>query len=165
MNQAAPLKFGMGASPRRIEDGSLIRGRGRYTTDVKPDGTLTAYVLRSAAGHARVRIGDLSAARGAPGAGGGLVTRVFDLTDVIGPDDFDKVYRLVGAILDESESLALDDGNDRETLKRRLWVALGTVPDQEWLDDPVTARLWRAWLKTQPEEKAQRLAAGVEVES
>src|SRR5687767_2580769 len=54
MDQSAPLKFGMGASPRRIEDGSLIRGEGRYTTDVKPDGALTAYVLRSAAGHARI---------------------------------------------------------------------------------------------------------------
>ncbi|MBA3516513.1 MAG: xanthine dehydrogenase family protein molybdopterin-binding subunit, partial [Rhizobiales bacterium] len=67
MNQSAPLKFGMGASPRRVEDGSLIRGAGRYTTDVTPEGVLTAYVLRSAAGHARVTIGDLSAAREAPG--------------------------------------------------------------------------------------------------
>ncbi|MDQ3560267.1 MAG: molybdopterin-dependent oxidoreductase, partial [Pseudomonadota bacterium] len=67
MNQSAPLKFGIGASPRRVEDGSLIRGAGRYTTDVTPEGVLTAYVLRSAAGHARVTIGDLSAAREAPG--------------------------------------------------------------------------------------------------
>lgn len=67
MNQSAPLKFGMGASPRRVEDGSLIRGAGRYTTDVMPEGALTAYVLRSAAGHARVTVGDLQAAREAPG--------------------------------------------------------------------------------------------------
>ena len=32
MNASAPPKFGMGASPRRIEDGSLIQGKGRYTT-------------------------------------------------------------------------------------------------------------------------------------
>ena len=38
MNVSAPPKFGMGASPRRIEDGSLIRGEGRYTTDVTPAG-------------------------------------------------------------------------------------------------------------------------------
>lgn len=67
MSVSPPLKFGMGASPRRIEDGSLIRGQGRYTTDVTPDGTLTAYVLRSAVAHARVTIGNLSAARAAPG--------------------------------------------------------------------------------------------------
>ena len=63
MNASAPPKFGMGASPRRIEDGSLIRGKGRYTTDVTPEGTLTAYVLRSSAAHAKIKVGDLSAAR------------------------------------------------------------------------------------------------------
>jgi carbon-monoxide dehydrogenase large subunit len=80
MDQSAPLKFGMGASPRRIEDGSLIRGAGRYTTDVKPDGALTAYVLRSAAGHARVTVGDLAAARAAPGVH--LVWTAADVTDL-----------------------------------------------------------------------------------
>jgi aerobic carbon-monoxide dehydrogenase large subunit len=67
MNISAPPKFGMGASPLRIEDGSLIQGKGRYTTDVTPAGALTAYVLRSNVAHARIRIGDLSAAREAPG--------------------------------------------------------------------------------------------------
>ena len=67
MNVSAPPKFGMGASPRRIEDGSLIRGKGRYTTDVTPAGTLTGYVLRSTVAHARIKVGDLSAARAAPG--------------------------------------------------------------------------------------------------
>jgi carbon-monoxide dehydrogenase large subunit len=67
MNDTPPRKFGMGASPRRIEDGSLIRGRGRYVTDVWPEGTLTAYFLRSAAGHARITLGDRSVARAAPG--------------------------------------------------------------------------------------------------
>jgi carbon-monoxide dehydrogenase large subunit len=57
----------MGASPRRIEDGSLIRGRGRYVTDVRPQGTLTAYFVRSAAGHARITVGALAAARAAAG--------------------------------------------------------------------------------------------------
>src|SRR5919107_654388 len=80
MNQSAPLKFGMGASPRRIEDGSLIRGEGRYTTDVKPDGALTAYMLRSAAGHARIAVGDLAAARAAPGVH--LVWIAADVTDL-----------------------------------------------------------------------------------
>ena len=80
MDQRAPLKFGMGASPRRIEDGSLIRGEGRYTTDVTPEGTLTAYVLRSTAGHARIRVGDLTAAREAEGVH--LVWGAGDVTDL-----------------------------------------------------------------------------------
>jgi carbon-monoxide dehydrogenase large subunit len=76
----APLKFGMGASPRRIEDASLITGRGRYPTDVKPAGALTAYVLRSSAGHARIKVGDVSAARAAKGVH--LVWTAADVTDL-----------------------------------------------------------------------------------
>jgi carbon-monoxide dehydrogenase large subunit len=56
----------MGASPRRIEDGSLIRGQGRYTDDIAPPDTLAAYVLRSTVAHAKIKVGDLSAARAAP---------------------------------------------------------------------------------------------------
>ena len=67
MNVSTPPKFGMGASPRRIEDASLIRGKGRYTADFTPEGSLAAYVLRSAVAHARIKVGDLSAARQAPG--------------------------------------------------------------------------------------------------
>src|SRR5687768_10958023 len=80
MDQSAPLKFGMGASPRRIEDGSLIQGQGRYTTDVTPKGALTGYVLRSAAAHARIEVGDLSAARQAPGVH--LVWTAADIGDL-----------------------------------------------------------------------------------
>ena len=67
VSASAPPKFGMGASPRRIEDGSLIQGKGRYTTDVTPPGVLTAYVVRSSAAHAKITVSDLSAARAAPG--------------------------------------------------------------------------------------------------
>jgi carbon-monoxide dehydrogenase large subunit len=72
----------MGASPLRIEDGSLIQGKGRYTTDVTPEGALTAYVLRSTAGHAKIRVGDLAPARAAPGVH--LVWGAGDVTD-LGP--------------------------------------------------------------------------------
>ena len=80
MNASALPKFGMGASPRRIEDGSLIQGKGRYTTDVTPEGTLAAYVVRSTAAHARIKIGDLSAARSAPGVH--LVWTAADVADL-----------------------------------------------------------------------------------
>ena len=80
MNVTAPPKFGMGASPRRIEDGSLIRGEGRYTTDVTPPGTLTGYVVRSTVAHARIKVGDLSAARNAPGVH--LVWTAADVQDL-----------------------------------------------------------------------------------
>jgi carbon-monoxide dehydrogenase large subunit len=67
MNVSAPLKFGMGASPLRIEDGTLVRGEGRFTADFSPPGALWGYILRSTAAHARIKVGDLSAARSAPG--------------------------------------------------------------------------------------------------
>ena len=82
MNVAAPLKFGMGASPRRVEDGSLIRGQGRYTADFMPTAALTGYVLRSAAAHARISLGNLEEARAAPGVH--LVWTAEDVRD-LGP--------------------------------------------------------------------------------
>ncbi len=80
MDVSTPPKFGMGASPRRIEDGSLIRGLGRYTDDVTPAGALTAYVLRSTVAHARIKVGDLSAARAAEGVH--LVWVAADVSDL-----------------------------------------------------------------------------------
>jgi carbon-monoxide dehydrogenase large subunit len=82
MNVAAPLKFGMGASPRRIEDGSLIRGQGSYTADFMPAGALTGYVLRSAAAHARISLGNVEEARAALGVH--LVWTAEDVRD-LGP--------------------------------------------------------------------------------
>ena len=80
MNVSAPPKFGMGASPRRLEDGSLIQGKGHYTADYTPEGTLAAFVLRSSAAHARIKLGDLSDARNAPGVH--LVWTAADIGDL-----------------------------------------------------------------------------------
>lgn len=80
MNVSAPPKFGMGASPRRIEDGSLIQGKGRYTTDVTPQGALTGYVVRSSAAHAKIKVGGISEARKAPGVH--LVWTAADVSDL-----------------------------------------------------------------------------------
>ncbi|WP_224408189.1 xanthine dehydrogenase family protein molybdopterin-binding subunit [Afifella sp. IM 167] len=57
----------MGANPRRVEDDAFIRGEGHYTSDFQPEGTLTAFLVRSPIAHARFSIGDLSAARSAEG--------------------------------------------------------------------------------------------------
>ena len=56
MAAASTIKFGIGAPARRREDPALITGRGQYTADITPAGTLTAYVLRSAAAHAAIRV-------------------------------------------------------------------------------------------------------------
>ena len=70
MTVAAPTrKFpaSFGRSPRRVEDLPILMGKGSYPTDATVAGEAHAYVLRSSAGHARIRIGALDTARAAPG--------------------------------------------------------------------------------------------------
>jgi aerobic carbon-monoxide dehydrogenase large subunit len=72
-----PMKFGVGQAVKRVEDPRLVTGRGVYTSDYWPDGTLYAAFLRSPHAHARFSFHDLEAARAAPG-----VKAVYTLTDV-----------------------------------------------------------------------------------
>ena len=60
-------KFGMSQPVRRLEDRSLITGRGRFVSDAIREGTLRARVLCSPHAHASFRIGDLGVARGMKG--------------------------------------------------------------------------------------------------
>jgi carbon-monoxide dehydrogenase large subunit len=66
MNVIAP-KFGMGASPRRLEDDAFIRGQGRYTDDIAPVGVLHGYVLRSPVARGTFAISSTAQALAAPG--------------------------------------------------------------------------------------------------
>jgi carbon-monoxide dehydrogenase large subunit len=66
MNVMTP-KFGMGAAVLRKEDAAFITGKGRYTDDIQPRGTLHGYVLRSPMAKARIRRIDAEAAKAAPG--------------------------------------------------------------------------------------------------
>src|SRR5271166_2280705 len=61
------MKFGVGQPVRRVEDDRLVRGAGRYTSDVAPEGALFAHFVRSPHAHARFAVGDLETARAAPG--------------------------------------------------------------------------------------------------
>lgn len=60
-------KFGIGASALRKEDVTLLKGEGRYTDDIRVDGALHGYVLRSPYAHARFTIGSTTAATELPG--------------------------------------------------------------------------------------------------
>lgn len=60
-------KFGMGASVLRKEDRAFLTGTGRYTDDINPEGVLHGYVVRSPVPAGSFTIGDLEAARAAPG--------------------------------------------------------------------------------------------------
>lgn len=61
------MKFGIGAALRRTEDEALIRGRGRYVGDIRPDGTAWAHVFRSPVAHATFRLDNLDEVRAMPG--------------------------------------------------------------------------------------------------
>src|SRR6202140_75308 len=78
----APIKFGVGQSVLRKEDGKLIRGKGTYTDDHAPQASMHALMLRSPHAHAKFTI-DVSKARGLPGVGAILTADdVRDLGDL-----------------------------------------------------------------------------------
>ena len=60
-------RFGSGQSVRRIEDATLIAGRGLYADDSNLPGQTHAVFVRSTYAHARLNSVDLSAARDMPG--------------------------------------------------------------------------------------------------
>jgi len=61
----------------RVEDDALLRGQGRFGDDVKPDGTLAAYFVRSPHAFAKIVRIDVAAAKSAPG-----VVAVLTATDL-----------------------------------------------------------------------------------
>jgi len=61
------MKFGVGQPHVRVEDASLLTGRGRYLADRMPEGALRAVVVRAPHAHARFKIANKGAVRGLPG--------------------------------------------------------------------------------------------------
>ncbi len=58
----------IGATPHRVEDEALLRGRGRFIDDLAPvPGAMDVALVRSPFAHARIRGIDAEAARAAPG--------------------------------------------------------------------------------------------------
>ncbi|MEM8665093.1 MAG: xanthine dehydrogenase family protein molybdopterin-binding subunit [Pseudomonadota bacterium] len=67
MNEMTMAKFGVGARALRLEDQAFITGRGQYTDDVQPEGTLAVAFLRSPIAAGTFKITDTAAAKSAPG--------------------------------------------------------------------------------------------------
>ncbi|MGJ3704759.1 xanthine dehydrogenase family protein molybdopterin-binding subunit [Variovorax sp. AFSI2.2] len=65
--ESNPTRFGSGHAVRRLEDESLLAGRGRYTDDVTLAGQTHLVFLRSPYPHARIVSIDVSAAAAMPG--------------------------------------------------------------------------------------------------
>ena len=60
----------LGTEVVRREDGTLLTGEGHYTGDLRPEGLLTAYFVRSPVAHAVIRGIDIGAAAEHPGVAG-----------------------------------------------------------------------------------------------
>src|SRR5690606_40932212 len=60
-------RFGSGQAVPRLEDDTLLSGRGRFADDFRPEDQLVVQFLRSPYPHARIRSVDVSAARAMPG--------------------------------------------------------------------------------------------------
>jgi carbon-monoxide dehydrogenase large subunit len=67
MTQAAAARNDSDAWKGRVEDDTLLRGQGRFGDDVKPDGTLSAWFVRSPHAFAKILRVDVSGAKEAPG--------------------------------------------------------------------------------------------------
>jgi aerobic carbon-monoxide dehydrogenase large subunit len=79
IHQGGMKKFGIGQPVRRLEDERLISGAGSYTDDIRPAGTVYAFLLRSPHAHATFTITDMAAAARMKG-----VLRIFTAKDTKG---------------------------------------------------------------------------------
>ncbi|OWV33475.1 carbon monoxide dehydrogenase [Pacificimonas flava] len=61
------MKFGVGQSPKRLEDDRLLTGKGQYTDDLTPDGCAYGVTVRSPYPHAKILAVNTEAARAMPG--------------------------------------------------------------------------------------------------
>ncbi|GMG81245.1 xanthine dehydrogenase family protein molybdopterin-binding subunit [Paralimibaculum aggregatum] len=73
------MKFGIGQPVRRAEDDRLVRGRGRYVSDIVLPGQAVAALRRSDVAHGRLRAVAADAARAMPG-----VLAVYTHADIAG---------------------------------------------------------------------------------
>ena len=141
------MKFGVGQPVRRIEDDRLVRGAGRYTSDLAPENALHAVFVRSPHAHARFAIAGRQPAAAVPGVQAVYLASDFiDLGDlpclasvpnadgsktplkpypVMAGDEAHHVGDIVAMIVGRSE-LAARDGAERLAID---WEPLPAVVD------------------------------------
>ena len=131
----------LGGAVKRREDPRLITGAGRYTDDMRPDGSLHAVFVRSTMAHARISGIDRAAAVAMPGVVGvyvaddlGLKPQEFPSLDAFArPPLASEVVRFVG----DAIAVAV-----AETGAQAMDAALAVVVDYEPLGvvaDPASA--------------------------
>ena len=96
-----------GKPVRRVEDLNLLRGAGTYVDNVKIEGMLTLYFVRSPIAHATIRSVDVKAAREMPGVVG-----------VYSADDFELPFRTLHNDAASSRRPALTGEGNRQFRRR-----------------------------------------------
>ena len=131
---------------RRVEDPDLLRGAGTYVDNLKKEGMLTLYFVRSPIAHATIRSIDLKAAREMPGVVGVYSADDLDFPDApalmllhpaaIRPSLAKGTVNFVGdpvvVVVAESRALAMDAAEMVEI----DYEPLGAVVDMEDALDP-----------------------------
>ncbi|MFN8526079.1 MAG: xanthine dehydrogenase family protein molybdopterin-binding subunit [Chloroflexota bacterium] len=93
----------IGASVRRLDDGRLVSGRGRYVDDLRFPGLAHAAFVRSDRAHAEIVAVDLASSRATPGT-----MAAFTATDLPGLADVPAVPFLPGVEMPPMPALARD---------------------------------------------------------
>lgn len=156
-----PYRF-IGKSLPRSEDARVLRGLGRYTSDLAPGGHCHLYVIRSPHAAARIRRIDTGAAETCPGvrlvltgedaeiAGLGTFSSRVKRAAPDGSPNFEPPYRVltrerarfvgdaVAAVFADSVDLA-KDAADRIDID---WESLPGITDTAHAADPGAAEVW-----------------------
>ncbi|MEE9314625.1 MAG: xanthine dehydrogenase family protein molybdopterin-binding subunit [Rhizobiaceae bacterium] len=108
MNAITPPKFGqkvgMGQSVLRKEDNQFIQGQGCYTDDIKREGELYSFVLRSPAAHAKFIIEDVETARAMDGVK--LILTAVDI-EGHGPVRCQTILKQIDGTMHDSKDIPL----------------------------------------------------------
>jgi carbon-monoxide dehydrogenase large subunit len=167
------VKFGVGQPHVRIEDPSLLTGRGRYLADRLPQGALRAVVVRSPHAHARFKILNKEALCDLPGMR--LVLTADDIAQygsipcqgTVKPADEEKMWqppypllaggvaRHVGDAVAFIVATTLDEARDAAEVVEIEWEALPAIADTKGAAAPGAPLVW--------EERANNIAFRTEI--
>jgi len=167
------VKFGVGQPHVRVEDPSLLTGRGRYLADRLPEGALRAVVVRSPHAHARFKVLNKSALCDLPGVR--LVLTADDITQygsvpcqgVVKPADEDKMWqppyplladgvaRHVGDAVAFIVATTLDEARDASEAIEVDWEPLPAIADTKGAAEAGAPVVW--------EERGSNIAFRTEI--
>ncbi|MGE3832695.1 MAG: xanthine dehydrogenase family protein molybdopterin-binding subunit, partial [Parvibaculaceae bacterium] len=161
-------KFGVSQPVRRLEDARLVTGKGRYTDDIRVEGQLYGYVLRSVIAHGTITKIDAAAARESPGvvdillgaeleeAGVNHIATLIHLKEALEPKRpvlatkrvrfvGDPIAFIVAETLDQARDAAQLIEVDITPLKAAIDTATADAKGQPQVHDDVPNNVYHTW--------------------